>query len=46
MFALAAEILFFSKYGMVYGASNVNCKAIEDNGSNVEWVTNENTLVM
>ena len=26
--------------GMVFGASNGNCKAIHVNGNNVEWVTN------
>ena len=26
--------------GMVFGASNDNCKAIQVNGNNVDWVTN------
>ena len=26
--------------GMVFGASNGNCKAIQVNGNNVDWVTN------
>ena len=30
--------------GMVFGASNVNCKAIQVNGNNVDWVTNARLL--
>ena len=30
--------------GMVFGASNSNCKAIQVNGNNVEWVTNTRHL--
>ena len=29
---------------MVFGASNANCKAIQVNGNNVEWVTNAKHL--
>ena len=29
---------------MVFGASNVNCKAIQVNANNVEWVTNAKPL--
>ena len=31
--------------GMVFGARNVNCKAIQVNGNNVECVTMQNTMV-
>ena len=32
--------------GKVFGASNGNCKAIQVNGNNVDWVTNaKDTLV-
>ena len=30
--------------GMVFGASNVNCKAIQVNGNNVDWVSNAKHL--
>ena len=30
--------------GMVFGASNVDCKAIQVNGNNVDWVTNAKHL--
>ena len=30
--------------GMVFGASNSNCKAIQVNGNNVDWVTNARHL--
>ena len=30
--------------GMVFGASNGNCKAIQANGNNVDWVTNARHL--
>ena len=30
--------------GMVFGASNGNCKAIQVNGNNVDWVTNARHL--
>ena len=29
---------------MVFGTSNVNCKAIQVNGSNVDWVSNAKHL--
>ena len=30
--------------GVVFGASNGNCKAIQVNGNNVDWVTNARHL--
>ena len=30
--------------GMVFGTSNVNCKAIQVNGNNVDWVSNAKHL--
>ena len=30
--------------GMVFGASNVDCNAIQVNGNNIDWVTNAKHL--